>query len=205
MLGFMKKDLAIIKSNGKFLGLLIILYLFLAFSGEMDIAFIIPFLGISVMLSTFSYDNFNKWDLYASSFPNGKFNMVRAKYLLTIILIILMAMFITIVSIIIFRMQNKMVDIMYLLVLSGSLIIGSLLCLIIMYPCIYKFGLEKTRIGMFVGFVLMAILVSSIITFIDVYNLLNNKYIYLIIILAIVLLTLISYKISIKINLNKEY
>ena len=41
MIGFIKKDLAMIKSNFKTLGLLFVLYAIMGFYGEMDISFIL--------------------------------------------------------------------------------------------------------------------------------------------------------------------
>ena len=72
MLGFMMKDLAVIRSNFKLLAILIIVYAVMGLTGEMDISFILPFMSVVVMISSFSYDEFNKWDSYAATFPGGR-------------------------------------------------------------------------------------------------------------------------------------
>ena len=59
MIGFIKKDLAMIKSNFKLLGILIIVYAIMGLMGKMDISFILPFMCVMIMISSFSYDNYN--------------------------------------------------------------------------------------------------------------------------------------------------
>ena len=75
MLGFIKKDLAMIKSNFKSLIFLVIIYLLLGLYGQMDISFILPFISVMLIMTTFNYDNYNKWDAYAATLPNGRINI----------------------------------------------------------------------------------------------------------------------------------
>ena len=81
MIGFNKKDLFIIKANLKSLLIIFVLYLMLAIQGTFDVTFIIPLIGIMLFISTFSYDDFNNWNSYAVTLPNGRKNVVRAKYI----------------------------------------------------------------------------------------------------------------------------
>ena len=74
MIGFIKKDLAMIKSNFKLMGILLFFYVVMGLLGEMDISFILPFMSVMIMISTFSYDNYNKWDAYSVTLPNGRKN-----------------------------------------------------------------------------------------------------------------------------------
>ena len=89
MLGFIKKDLLLIKGNLKSLIFVILIYFLLMATGDFDISFIPPFLSTMIMLSTFSYDNYNNFDAYGITLPNGRRNIVLAKYLSTIILVII--------------------------------------------------------------------------------------------------------------------
>ena len=88
MLGFIKKDIAMIKSNFKLIGILIVVYTIMGLMGEVDISFILPFMSVMIMISTFSYDNYNNWDAYSISLPNGRKNSVKAKYIATILMIL---------------------------------------------------------------------------------------------------------------------
>ncbi|MDE5540007.1 MAG: ABC-2 transporter permease, partial [Bacilli bacterium] len=89
MLGLIKKDLFMIKSNLKILVILFVVYGLMAYQGEMSLSFVLPFMSVMIMISTFSYDTYNKWDAYSITLPNGRKNSVRAKYLATLLLIII--------------------------------------------------------------------------------------------------------------------
>ncbi len=89
MKGLIIKDLLIVKSNLKIILVLLFVYGLMSFQGSMDLTFILPFISIVIMISTFSYDTYNNWDAYVISLPDGRKNSVKAKYLVTIILDIL--------------------------------------------------------------------------------------------------------------------
>ena len=116
MLGFIKKDLAMIKSNFKILAILFILYAIMGFSGEMDISFILPFISVMLMLTTFSYDSFNKWDAYCVTLPDGRKNSVKAKYVATLVMILIITVITTILSILISYYNSKNVAISLLVI-----------------------------------------------------------------------------------------
>ena len=65
MIGFIKKDLFMIKNSLKFIGIIFIIYLMMALTNTMDVTFLLPFLSVMLMISTFSYDDFNNWNAYA--------------------------------------------------------------------------------------------------------------------------------------------
>ena len=50
MIGLIKKDLAMIKGNFKFLAIFIILYFILGLMGKMDISFILPFMSVIIII-----------------------------------------------------------------------------------------------------------------------------------------------------------
>lgn len=210
MFGLIKKDLLMIKSNIKFLVILLFVYAVMAFQNKMDISFMISFMSVILMMSTFSYDAYNKWDAYAITLPNGRKNSVRAKYLATIFLIVVMTLFVTILSFIISYVNTKSLDIENILSNAFGSVLGTIIVQSLMYPTIYKFGVEKARIGIFI-IVFGVIIISGIISnFIDlesitrVLNIINN---YLLIIVPIVILIIlfISYKVSESIYKKKEF
>ena len=92
MLGLVKKDLFIVKANLKTMIIIFIAYFIMMLQGNLEMAMIIPIIGIIMFISTFSYDDFNNWNSYAITFPNGRKNVVRAKYIASIILIFALAM-----------------------------------------------------------------------------------------------------------------
>lgn len=72
MIGFIKKDLFMIKANLKTFLITFVLYLILAIQGSFDITFVIPLIGIMLFITTFSYDDYNNWNAYVATIPNGR-------------------------------------------------------------------------------------------------------------------------------------
>ena len=210
MLGFIKKDIIMLKSNFKTLAILIVVYIIMAFKGIMDISFILPFISVMIMISTFSYDEFNKWNSYACTLPNCRKNVVKSKYISTLLMIIITTFIVGLASFIITYTQTQKVNYEEIL----SIILGTSFATILlesfMYPTIYKFGVEKARIGIFVsvfGIAIIGGLLSNIFNFGKVLELLKLLENYIIIIIPIIMVVMlyISYKISERINLNKEF
>ncbi len=210
MLGLIKKDLFMIKSNLKILVILFLVYGFMAFQGEMNLSFLLPFMSVMIMISTFSYDTYNKWDAYVITIPDGRKNSVRAKYLATILLIIGTTIIITILSVVISYFQIKGVDYENIF----STILGSIFATVLlqsfMYPVIYKFGVEKARIGIFIVTFGIAIIVGIIAKFIDLSPMLQTldnlgNYWMIILPLFMIVILYLSYKISAGIYRKKEY
>ena len=210
MIGFIKKDLAMIKSNLKLLGILIVVYAIMGLMGKMDISFIIPFMCVMIMISTFSYDNYNKWDAYSISLPNGRTNSVKSKYITTILMTLIVSIITTFLAFIISYVNNTVINYEQILVTMFGTVFGTLLVLTVMYPIIYKFGVEKARIGIFLIVFGTVIIGSLLANYIDITNLLKSLSFlkdYLIIILIIIALIMVyaSYKISEKIFSKKEF
>lgn len=210
MLGLIKKDLLMIKSNIKILFIILVVYGIMAYQGQMDLSFILPFMSVMIMISTFSYDAYNKWDAYACCLPNGRKNSVRAKYIATLLLIIITTAIVTILMIAISYARNKTID----LDSFFSTILGTGLSTIIlqsfMYPSIYKFGVEKARIGIFIvvfGIAIIGGIIAKYIDFKPMLQVLDNLGNYWIAILPVVMIIVLylSYKISEGIYKNKEY
>ena len=110
MIGLIKKDLAMIKGNFKFLAIFIILYFILGLMGKMDISFILPFMSVIIMISTFSYDNYNKWDAYVITLPKGRKNSVKSKYVTTILLVLILTIVTVLLSFIITYCRYHILD-----------------------------------------------------------------------------------------------
>ena len=209
MIGFIKKDLLMIKSNLKLVGIIFIVFFIMALQGEVDISFVPALISVMLFMSTFSYDEYNKWDAYAITLPNGRKNVVKSKYIATLILIV-SAIITTIILNLLVGMINHQLD--YEEVLSTMLgcCFGIMLIQAIVYPFIFKYGIEKGRIGLFVGtFGVVAIIgllsktvditiPSTFINFLD-------QYCFLIIPIILIIILSVSYKISERIYLKKEF
>lgn len=200
MLGLIKKDILLVLNNYKSLLIALIMCIFFTFTNNINISFIIPFMVLMIFISTFSYDDYNNFHAYAITLPNGRENVVKSKYVATIILMSLASIISILISIFInlynntFNMENIIIE-----------FIGSISVMIIMislfYPFLFKYGSEKGRIGLiFISFIIFGIvslfskikLNNTLIQFIDfIYN---YKYILFVVISS--LFIFISYKIS---------
>lgn len=210
MKGLIKKDFLLIKSNLKILTILFIIYGFMTFNGEMDISFILPFMSVVIMVSTFSYDSYNKWDAYVIALPNGRKNSIKAKYIATIIFLFITTMILSLFAIIANYMKENTLNLGETLQMTLTMLEATIIVQGVMYPVIYKFGLEKARIGIFTfifGLGFLANLISKFIDFQPLFqhlDMLNNYWVVILPIFTITFLY-ISYKISEKIYKKKEF
>ncbi len=210
MKGFMKKDLAMIKSNFKLIGILIVVYAIMGLMGKMDISFILPFMNVMIMISSFSYDSYNKWDAYSISLPNGRKNSVKSKYIATILMVIITAIITIILSFVISYINTKTINYEEILISMLGTVFGTLLVLTFMYPIIYKFGVEKARIGIFLLVFGIVIIGSLLFNYLDLSNIIKSlsfleNYLVIILIIVTIIMVYLSYKISEKIFSKKEF
>lgn len=206
MLGLIKKDLLIVKSNLKSLIIIFIAFIFMSLKGDFEISFFIPFMCIMVFVSTFSYDDFNNWNPYAITFPCGRKNIVKSKYIASISLVTVSAIIGLILSFIVKRTINVESIIPSLI---GSLFSISII-ISIMYPLNFKYGSEKGRIILFASIILLSLIATSIYHFVNlddlqvVFDFIENVGIVIIPILSVIFLV-ISYYVSKAIYLKKEF
>ncbi len=210
MVGFMKKDIAMIKSNFKLIGILLVIYVLMGLLGQMDISFILPFMIVMIMISTFSYDDYNKWDAYSISLPNGRKNSVMSKYITTILMILVTSIITIILSFIISYIKTSTINYEQILITMLGTIFGTLLVLTFMYPVIYKFGLEKARIAIFVIVFGLVIIGGFLFKYVDLSNIGKSltfleNYLVIILIVITIVMVYVSYKISNNIFSKKEF
>lgn len=208
MNGMIKKDLFMIKNNYRSIIFTIVIYIFYTIMFKMDMSFLLPFMSLMICISTFNYDDFNNWHSFATSLPKGKLNVVKSKYVISTSLIVITATASILISYLINSIRNIGFDI------SISVLCGELLAIVfimaLIFPIIFKYGAEKGRIAMVVAGLSIAGIVAlitkvfkikispNVLTFID-------SHIYIIFIILIVLMIGISYFISKKIYLKKEF
>ena len=209
MLGLVKKDLLMIKGNMRQVILFLVVFLILAFQ-ENNIIVIVPvFVSMIVFITTFSYDEYKKWDAYAIALPISRKNIVKSKYIASVILW-LIALLVTVVITGIMGLFEQNLNYFEMFGMILGCVFSIVLLEAIMFPLIFKFGVEKGRIGLFVGVFAIAGLLGFIFTGIDLENATGfieifNKYYYILIPLAAVILLVISYFVSKKIYLKKEF
>lgn len=210
MFSFIKKDFYIIKANLKTFLVVFLIYGFMCVAGEeFDMTFLLPFLSVMIFISTFSYDELNSWNAYAVTLPDGRRNVVRGKYLASLLFILLTSILAVIFSsgISIYKGSFFLEDIFLSLIISVTAMI---IVLSIMYPIVFKFGIEKGKIlvlafifcGVFliggISKIISPDIMKSITTFLD-------NYYYFVLPLFMIGSIGISYLVSTKIYLKKEF
>ncbi|EGT3817527.1 membrane protein [Clostridioides difficile] len=211
MKGLILKDLLNLKGNIKFILLFIIMFGFMSSLGDGNVN---NFIGVIIVLcttmivSTFSYDDLNKWDSYVLTMPISRNDIVLSKYLTMLIFSFIGVLVSLIVSVTIGYFKNTLILnetlLINALILSISVCFGSLIL-----PLIYKFGTERARLLMILCFLVptLALLVfKSILENISSpisIEIILNTLVYSLPFVAI-LLFVISYFISSKIYSKKE-
>ena len=206
MLGLVKKDLLLMKTNAKSLLIIFIIYLLMAINGNFDIVVMLPLFMMVLLISTFGYDEYNNWDAYVNALPVGRKNIILSKYLTSAILLVCSSIISCIIAYVLTFFYEKS-DISHSLSYIGGCLCGMLIAISLMYPLIFKYGSQKGRIAGFVliagsGFILG--LLSKIKTFSTVVNSFETYFLIAFVILTILML-IGSYIISVKIYSKREF
>ena len=174
---------------------------------------VITIIFAMIGISSFSYDNISKADKYILSFATKK-EIVKARYIYILLLSVIGAIIGIIASIILelFKVGN-MLELGNILLTILTAILIMIVLQSIQIPIMYKFGAEKGRIIQILLVVSIVTVVSAVIVYLikilPPYSLdsvkVLMKYGYVIGIVVISLLYFISYKISYKIYLKKEF
>ena len=206
MLGLIKKDLLLMKTNAKSLLVIFIIYLLMAINGNFDIVVMLPLFMMVLLISTFGYDEYNNWDAYVNALPVGRKNIILSKYLTSAILLVCSSIISCIIAYVLTFFYEKS-DISHSLSYIGGCLCGMLITISLMYPLIFKYGSQKGRIAGFVliagsGFVLG--LLSKIKVFSTVVNSFGTYFLIAFVVLTILML-IGSYIISVKIYSKREF
>ena len=217
--GLIVKDLLNLSHYKFSLLIIIVVFIGLGISSKSSLTFM-PIMLMTAIgmigLSTFSYDEISKADKYLLTFPTNKKEMVKAKYILIIGMIIIGA----IVSIIVtyginYIVYSEIPDIKPILTMVLGGVFGISLVEAIQIPSIYKWGAEKGRIQMFVLIILIGALIGGLVFLLtsaglsvqfntnQILEFIKNFGTY-ILIAVILLMYLLSYKLSCKIYMKKE-
>ena len=210
MLGLIKKDFLLIKANLKSMIIIFVIYIMLAFQGIFDVTFIIPLIGIMLFISTFSYDDFNNWNSYAVTLPNGRRNVVRAKYIASIILTVILGAVALAISAGISYTKTNSINVDEIMSSLMETMLSSVIIISLLYPIVFKFGATNGRIILFAvvfGIAGIGALIAQFVDTTPIINMINRLDSYSLIAIPIISVILIgiSYLISNKIYQNKEF
>ena len=211
MIGLVKKDLLVIKSNLKIiLAVLVALLLLISQEGGNSAIFILPIIGVMMFISTFSYDEFNNRNSYVVTLPNGRRNAIIAKYIATIIIIVILSL----VSIITTTGFNYIMNGTINMTETTTALLGTILStsilVALLYPIMIQYGALNGRIIIFIVVIGIGVIGAILSKYVDVNNLINQinsleSYGSILVPIISIILLGISYFISKKLFQKKEF
>ncbi len=145
MIGLFIKDLLNLKSQLRFILLLLGVYGLIAITNDNSamLGAIIAIMGVMIPTTALSYDEKAKWDKYALSMPLSRTDLILSKYLLGIAFSLVGFILNFLISLWIGFTSYKESLILSMLLLSAGLFFLSFVL-----PPMFKFGVEKGRIVM---------------------------------------------------------
>lgn len=160
MRGLLLKDILMLKSYARTLGVLIVIYLIsgIAWDNVYFFAGMSGILCVMMVMSSFSYDHYAKWEKYGASLPVTRSDMVGAKYLLALVMTTIGAA-ITALMYLIFMLVRKG-DLSTLLPITLGTTAAGMFLMLVLLPCIFKFGPEKARMVLMMAGVMIALIVT---------------------------------------------
>ena len=149
MKGLLLKDLFVVSEFVRVLTLMVIVFIasMMAIGGFSVIGAMISLLVVSLVISSFSYDDLAHWDSFAATLPVSRRKLVASKYLFLLLLGVLAVVFNGLVSVLFAALQPGVS-------LAEQFVTGILIsmaaCIIdfVLIPLIYKYGAEKSRMMM---------------------------------------------------------
>ena len=149
MIGLMIKDVYTMKKQSKMTLLISLFYIIFSIADKNIgfLSFVVMFANLGILLSTFSYDEKSHWEKYSRILPVSYQKIVFSRY--AEILIINAAVF-AIIMPISFFIRNPDLEILEVLSIIVAVICVSIILLSIIFPIIFKLGMEKARVMIFI-------------------------------------------------------
>lgn len=151
MLGLIIKDILNLSSNKRIFVTLLIMFTFVGFMSNglpNYLSIYLPILCLMLAFSTFSYDEYSKWDRYVLALPLSRKDIVRSRYMFSLVLLVLSFLFNILFNLLIIIVFNQPLLLNSILIqpLITIMIVGVIIAIV--FPLIYKFGAEKGRLVM---------------------------------------------------------
>lgn len=210
MLGLIKKDLIVMKRNFKPIQLLMIMVCIIPLSQNPQFAIpilsmIIVFFISTSVISVFSYDESAKWNQYEPILPFTRNKIVAERYVLAVIFSLVSAFIALVVSFFISVFEKVVInEILYFSIMS---LFVAFIYFSVMIPSIYKFGVEAGR-NMLYFIILIPVAVATLMGIFKVkinLDFISHRLFLPSIVFAVFLIFGLSYLLSVRIYLKKEF
>ena len=149
MMGFVLKDLYLMRKQIAYIAFLTLVYAGLGLSGVLGITVlpaIVVILGLIYPVNTFAWDEQARWDKFAASTPAGRTNMVAGRYLFVLILTGAGSAYVAILLAVFQLLHLTDTSVLETFLPVPICALVSILMNAVVMPILYKFGAEKARI-----------------------------------------------------------
>ena len=169
MSGLMIKDCMLLKRQGRYFIIVLVVACMMAFTGSENFSsFMTSYLTFMITIfsfSSFSYDEYDNGMAYLMALPSGRRNYVKAKYLFSILLIMVVWFLGCLLRMAFFLMRFSAADYLELLPTEPIYLLVCLIYVSGTFPAILKYGAEKGRNVAFTVLAFLAIGVFMIARF----------------------------------------
>lgn len=142
------KDLIMLKNYARTLLIMIIFFAIVTFTND-DVSFLsgmIVLILAMLPVTSFSYDQNSKWDLFSQTLPVSRKQLVYSKYILGLIAIAAGTVLSLLLNIAILSVKNLAFHTSELVGANIMIACVSILYLSLIIPLVYQFGVEKSRL-----------------------------------------------------------
>lgn len=147
MTSLILKDLIMLKSYAKTLIIMIGFFALVTFSNDASFLSGMIILILAMLpVTSFSFDQQSKWDLFSQTLPVSRKQLVWSKYLLGLIAIGSGVVIASLLNGVILLLKNQPVDLLELVVANIVIAYAGILFLAVLIPLVYQFGVEKSRL-----------------------------------------------------------
>lgn len=154
--GLILKDIYNSSKNLRYYAVFIFVFSIVGYMMETSgyICVIQTIMAINIGFSVFNYDEYNHWDLFALTLPVERKTLVAAKYLECFLLCLITAVICLICSAVTAILLES--SIIEAGISCYACFCAALLMLALVFPLIYKVGVEKARVALMIIFGLFA-------------------------------------------------
>lgn len=156
MIGLLLKDIYTMRQYGKTLLFMLVFFAFISSGLDNPAVFFEGFIILMSMMltiSSFSYDDLARWDRYALSLPIARKEIVASKYLLSIVLCLSGTLLSFLLSMLVLAFKPvENFGFTEQLYATAAIVSVAFFFTGILLPMTFKFGVEKSRLLMFVIF-----------------------------------------------------
>lgn len=205
MKGLLLKEFYLVAKHCRALLLIAVVFLGISFAGDENIFFIVyPTLITSMIpMTLISYDERDRWTQYSAVLPYSREQLVSAKYLIGLLFTVLMALF-TILALMLKMVLLSAISLYEIGIVGIVLLVMGLIGPTFLLPFVFRFGVEKGRILYYVMIVLICACGAAAATAGDQVQLPSQKWMFAVAILAVILLYVLSWYLSVRVYQKRE-